>query len=70
MCVHKEKIYVVGRQPSVNVETMDDKAREDLKLLYTLDTRKIRFPKERTKKRAVIEKCTISVIPSISGSMS
>lgn len=55
MCVHKEKIYVVGGQPSVNVEKMDDKAREDLKLLYTLDTRNIRFLRERTKDRAVIE---------------
>lgn len=49
MCVHNEKIFVVGGWGSGgNKGSAHFDVREDLVLLHTLDTSKIRFPRDRT----------------------
>ena len=45
MCVHNEKIFVVGGRPFNGVGGRDiGNIEEELALIYTLDTSKIKFP--------------------------
>ncbi len=43
MCVHGKKIFVVGGRPSEG-RSLGNELKEELALIYTLDTSKIRFP--------------------------
>ena len=44
MCVHNEKIVLAGGEPSEGARTRDLDVNEELSLIYTLDTSKIKFP--------------------------
>ena len=44
MCVHNEKIFLAGGEPSGGARTKDPDVKEELSLIYTLDTSKIKLP--------------------------
>lgn len=55
MCVYNDKIFVFGGEPSDGAKMKDLEIREELTLIYTLDTSKIKIPGARTNSIAVVE---------------
>ena len=44
MCAYNEKIFLAGGEPSGGARTRDLDIKEELSLIYTLDTSKIKLP--------------------------